>query len=65
MAFVVDSKEKLCQLVEVFGRVCRRRNFRVNENKSKVMKCTKMIEPLPRFSACQPARCRIEPCSGR
>ena len=41
-ALVVDLEKKLCQLVEEFGRVCRR-NLRVNENKSKLMKCTRMV----------------------
>ena len=40
-AFVADSEEKLCQLVEEFGRVCERRKFRVNVGKSKVMRCTR------------------------
>ena len=34
---VADAEEKLCQLVEEFGRVCKSK-LRVNENKSKVMK---------------------------
>ena len=38
---VADSEEKLCRLVEEFGRVCERRNLRVNVGKSKVMKCTR------------------------
>ena len=36
---LADSEKKLCQLVEEFGRMCRR-NFKVNDYKSKVMKCT-------------------------
>jgi len=32
------------QLVEEFGRVCKRRKLRVNESKSKVMKCTRMVD---------------------
>ena len=39
--FVADSEEKLCQLVEEFGRVCERRKLRVNVGKSKVMRCTR------------------------
>ena len=35
-ALVIISEEE-CQLVEEFGRVCRRRNLR--ESKSKIMKC--------------------------
>ena len=38
-ALVADSEEKLCRLVSVFGRVCKRRNLRVNVGKSKVMRC--------------------------
>ena len=34
MVLVVDSEDKLCQLVEEFERLCRRRNLRVNENMS-------------------------------
>ena len=37
---VADSEEKLCQLVNEFGRVCKRRKLRVNVGKSKVMRCT-------------------------
>ena len=36
---VVNSEEKMCQLVEEFRRVCGRRNLRANENKSKLIKC--------------------------
>ena len=36
---VADSEEKLCRLVSEFGRVCERRKLRVNEGKSKVMRC--------------------------
>ena len=39
--FVADSEEKLCQLVEEFGRACGRRKLRVNVGKSKVMRCTR------------------------
>ena len=40
IALVVDSEGKLCQLMEEFGQVCRRRNLRVIGNKSKV--CNEM-----------------------
>ena len=33
-ALVADSEEKLCRLVSEFGRVCDRRKFRVNVDKS-------------------------------
>ena len=38
-ALVADSEEKLCRLVSKFGRECERRKLRVNEGKSKVMRC--------------------------
>ena len=38
---VADSERKLCQLVTEFGRVCERRELRVNVGKSKVMRCTR------------------------
>ena len=38
-ALVADSEEKLCRLVSEFGRVCKRIKLRVNEGKSKVMRC--------------------------
>ena len=37
------SEEKLCQLVERFGGVCRK-NLTVNEDKDKVMKCTRGVD---------------------
>ncbi len=37
---VADSEEKLRQLVEETGRVCKRRKLKVNESKSKVMRLT-------------------------
>ena len=37
-ALVADSEEKLCRLVNEFGRVCERRKLRVNVGKSKVMR---------------------------
>ena len=40
-ALVADSEEKLCRLVSEFGRVCKRRKFRVNVGKSKVMRCSR------------------------
>ena len=38
---MADSEEKLCRLVNKFGRVCERRKLRVNVCKSKVMRCSK------------------------
>ena len=38
---VADSEEKLCTLVSEVGRVCDRRKWRVNEGKSKVMRCSR------------------------
>ena len=35
--------EKWKQLVKEFGSVCKRMKFRVNESKSKVMKCTRIM----------------------
>jgi len=43
-ALVADSEERLRHLVEEFGRVCKRRKLRLNESKSKVMKCTRMVD---------------------
>ena len=40
-ALVADSEEKLCRLVSEFSRVCERRKLRVNEDKSKVMRCSR------------------------
>ena len=40
-ALVADSEEKLCRLVSEFGRVCERRKMRVNESKSRVMRCSR------------------------
>ena len=39
-SLVADS-EKLCSLVNEFGRVCERRKFRVNEGKSKFTRCSR------------------------
>ena len=38
---MADSEEKLCRQVSEFGRVCERRKFKVNVDKSKVMKCSR------------------------
>ena len=38
---VADSEEKLCRLVNEFGRVCERRKLKVNVGKSKVMRCSR------------------------
>ena len=38
---MADSEEKLCRLVSEFGRVCERRKLRVNEGKSKVIRCSR------------------------
>ena len=40
-ALVTDSEEKLCRLVNEFGRVCEKRKLRVNVGKSKVMRCSR------------------------
>ena len=40
-ALVADSEEKLCRLVNEFGRVCERRKLRVNVGKSKVIRCSR------------------------
>ena len=40
-ALVADSEEKLGRLVSEFGRVCERKNLRVNVGKSKVMRCSR------------------------
>ena len=38
---MADSEEKLCRLVNEFGRICERRKLRVNLGKSKVMRCSR------------------------
>ena len=38
---MADSEEKLCRLVNDFGRVCERSKLRVNVGKSKVTRCSK------------------------
>ena len=40
-ALVADSEEKLCRLVSEFGRVCKKRKWRVNVGKSKIMRCSR------------------------
>ena len=40
-ALVADSEGKLCRLVSQLGRVCERRNLKVNVGKSKVMRCSR------------------------
>ena len=40
-ALVAHSEEKLCRLVNEFGRVCESRKLRVNVVKSKVMRCSR------------------------
>ncbi len=41
---MADSEGRLRQLVEEFGRVCKRRKLKVNGSKSKVMKCTRLVD---------------------
>ena len=41
MVVVADLEGKLCQLLVEFGKVCKRKNKKANENKSRIMKCTK------------------------
>ncbi len=43
MALVADSEGRLRKLVEEFGRVCKR-TLKVNGSKSKVMKCTRLVD---------------------
>ena len=38
---MAGSDEKLCRLVNEFGRVCERRKLSVNAGKSKVMRCSR------------------------
>ena len=38
---MAHSEEKLCRLVNEFGRVCERRKLRVNVGKSKVLRCSR------------------------
>ncbi len=44
MALVAGSEGRLRQLVEEFGRLCKRRKLKVNGSKSKVMKCTRLLD---------------------
>ncbi len=44
MALVADSEGRLRQMVEEFGSVCKRRKLKVNESKSKVMKCARLAD---------------------
>ena len=39
-ALVADSEEKLGGVVSEFGRVCERKELKVNVGKSKVMRCS-------------------------
>ncbi len=41
---VADSEGRLRQLVEEFRRVCKRRKVKVNGSKSKVMRCTRLVD---------------------
>ena len=43
IVLVANSKEKLCQLKEELGRVCRRSTLRMNRNKCKVIKGTRVL----------------------
>ncbi len=43
-ALVADSEGRLRPLLEEFGRVCKRRKLKVSECKSKVMKCTRLVD---------------------
>ncbi len=43
-ALVADSEGRFRKLVGEFGRICKRRKLRVNERKSKVMRCTRMVD---------------------
>ena len=40
-ALLADWEEKLCRLVNEFGRVCERRKLRVDVGNSKVMRCSR------------------------
>ena len=40
-ALVADSDYKLCRLVSEFGRICERRELRVDVGKSKVTRCSR------------------------
>lgn len=43
-ALVNDSEGRLRKLTDEFGRMCKRRKVRVNESKSKLMNCTRMMD---------------------
>ncbi len=43
-ALAADSEGRLRQLVEEFGSVCQRRKLKVSGSKSKVMKCTRLVD---------------------
>ncbi len=43
-ALMADSEEKLRQLVEKFGGECSRKKLKVNESKSKVMRCIRRVD---------------------
>ncbi len=43
-ALVADSEGRLRQLVEEFKRVCKRKKLKVSESKSKVIKCTRLVD---------------------
>ncbi len=43
-ALVADSEGRSRQLVEEFGRVCKRRKLKVNGSNSKVTKCTRLVD---------------------
>ena len=38
---MADSEEKLCRLVSEFGRVCKKRKWRMNVDKSKFTRCSR------------------------
>ncbi len=41
---MAGSQERIRQLVEEFWRVCGKRKLRVNESKSSIMKCMRMVD---------------------
>ncbi len=43
-ALVADSQERIRQLVEEFWMMCGKRELRVNESKSSLMKCMRMVD---------------------
>ena len=48
-ALVPDLGEKLCRLLSEFGRMCENRKLRVNNGKSKVMRCSKYRNGVERI----------------